>query len=254
MYGTARSWKSSIMNEIGTELSELSAHYLKKNCYIWLCLHSVICIYRPVSTKLGQNIYAQQYLNEFDHGSNWTGTTGVIWSWIVKNCCNWLCLLSNIYKYKPIRPDLVSDIGPSWPLLWQTPLQFFWCIDHVLKLYNTQFWTIYSLCFKNYLSLNLQNYFLLNCLFLYKHFRILTLYHTIPSFITMKQKSFQNILGTSIISFPQCFLPFSKQLLIFQSHLFTHQQMLSIWKWSLICSFHKEISHIHWPAPIMRFI
>ena len=56
------------MNVIGTELSELSSHYLK-NYYIWLCLHSIICIYRPVSTKPGQNIYVQQNLNEFDHGS-----------------------------------------------------------------------------------------------------------------------------------------------------------------------------------------
>ena len=39
---------------------------------------SIICKYRPVSTKLGQNIYVQQNLNEFDHGSDWTGTTGVI--------------------------------------------------------------------------------------------------------------------------------------------------------------------------------
>ena len=31
MYGTVWSWKSSIMNVIGTELSELSADYLKKN-------------------------------------------------------------------------------------------------------------------------------------------------------------------------------------------------------------------------------
>ena len=41
---------------------------------------SIICTYRPVSTKLGQNIYAQQNLNEFDHGSDWTGTTSVICS------------------------------------------------------------------------------------------------------------------------------------------------------------------------------
>ena len=31
MYGIVRFWKSSIMNVIGTELSEISAHYLKKN-------------------------------------------------------------------------------------------------------------------------------------------------------------------------------------------------------------------------------
>ena len=41
---------------------------------------SIICKYRPVGTKLGQNIYVQQNLNEFDHGSDWTGTTGVICS------------------------------------------------------------------------------------------------------------------------------------------------------------------------------
>ena len=101
MYGTIRSRKSSIMNLIRTELSELSVLYIK-NRYIWLCLHSIFCIYRPVSTKLWQNIYVQQNLNEFNHGSSWTGTTGVICSWIMKNCCIWLCLLSNIYKFKPI--------------------------------------------------------------------------------------------------------------------------------------------------------
>ena len=60
-------------------------------------------IYRPVSTKLEQNIYVQQNLNEVDHRSNWTGTTGVICSGIGKNCCIRLCLLSSIYKYKPIN-------------------------------------------------------------------------------------------------------------------------------------------------------
>ena len=40
----------------------------------------IICKYRPVSTKLGQNIYVQQNLHEFDHGSEWTRTTGVICS------------------------------------------------------------------------------------------------------------------------------------------------------------------------------
>ena len=65
------------MNVIGTELSELSAHYLKK--LLHLTLFTIICIDKPVSTKLGQNIYVQQNLNEFDHGSNWTGTTGVTW-------------------------------------------------------------------------------------------------------------------------------------------------------------------------------
>ena len=43
----------------------------KKLLYL-TSLHSIICKYRPVSTKLGQNIYVQQNWNEFDHGSNWT--------------------------------------------------------------------------------------------------------------------------------------------------------------------------------------
>ena len=158
MYGTVRSWKSSIMNVIGTEWSELSALWLK-NCYIWLCftlelssayidqsapnldhkilkefnyesnqdrmvrviyllfkktvifdfvytLSSAYIDHWAVSTELGQNICVQQNLNEFDHRSSWTKTTGVICSWIVKYCCIWLCLLSNIYKYKPISTKL----------------------------------------------------------------------------------------------------------------------------------------------------
>ena len=50
----------------------------KKEIVIFDYTKSVVCKYRPVSTKLGQNIYVQQNLNEFDHGSNWTRTTGVI--------------------------------------------------------------------------------------------------------------------------------------------------------------------------------
>ena len=106
MYLTVRSWKSSIINLIRRECSELSALYLKI-CWIWLCLHCIICKYRPVSTKLGQNIYVQQKLNEFDHGSNWTGTTGVICCWIGKNFC--ICLLSSIYIDKPISTKLDSS-------------------------------------------------------------------------------------------------------------------------------------------------
>ena len=66
----------------------------------------IICKYRPVNTTLGQNIYVQQNLNEFDHGSDWTGTTGVICSRIWKNCYVRLCLLSSIYKYKPVSTKL----------------------------------------------------------------------------------------------------------------------------------------------------
>ena len=101
MYVTVRSCKSSIINLTGTEWSELSALY-KNVIFDFVYTKSIICKYRPVSTKLGQNIYVQQNLNEFDHGSDWTRTTGVICSWIGKNCYIRLCLLSSIYKYKPV--------------------------------------------------------------------------------------------------------------------------------------------------------
>ena len=107
MYVTVRSWKSSIINLIGTEWSELSALYKKKKLtFDFVYTTSVICKYRPVSTKLGQNIYVQQNLNEFDHGFDWTGTTRVICSWIGKNCYIDFCLLSSIYKYKSISTKL----------------------------------------------------------------------------------------------------------------------------------------------------
>ena len=55
---------------------------LKKKIVIidFVYTKSVICKYRPVSNKLGENIYVQQNLNEFDHGSDWTRTTGDICS------------------------------------------------------------------------------------------------------------------------------------------------------------------------------
>ena len=81
---------------------------LKKKIVIFdfVSTKSIICKYRPVSTKLGQNIYVQGDLNEFNDGSNWTGTTGVICSGIGKNCYSRPCLLSSIYKYKLIITKL----------------------------------------------------------------------------------------------------------------------------------------------------
>ena len=52
----------------------------KKVIFDFVYTTSFICKYRLVSTKLGQNIYVQQNLNEFDHGSDWTRTTGVVCS------------------------------------------------------------------------------------------------------------------------------------------------------------------------------
>ena len=93
---------------MGTEWLELSALYLKKKTVIFDFVYtkSIICKYRPVSTKLGQNIYIQQILNEFNHGSDCTRTTRVIYSYFGKNCYIRLCLLSSIYKYKPISTKL----------------------------------------------------------------------------------------------------------------------------------------------------
>ena len=94
---------------MGTEWLELSALYLKKkktDLFDFVYTKSIICKYRQVSTKLGQKIYVQQILNEFNHGSDWTKTTRVICSSIGKNCYIRLCLLSSIYKYKPISTKL----------------------------------------------------------------------------------------------------------------------------------------------------
>ena len=53
---------------------------------------------------------------------------------------------------------------------------------------------------------------------------------------TLRKKPFENIVGKGenagnkhFLLFPQCFISFSKQISIFQSHLFCRLQMLSIW-------------------------
>ena len=52
--------------------------------------------------------------------------------------------------------------------------------------------------------------------------------------MTLKQRAFENIVGKGenagnqhFLLFTQCLLPFPKQILIFQSHLFYYLQMLS---------------------------
>ena len=74
---TIRSWMSLILGLIGPEPLELFALEFK-NCYNSLCLHSSICKYQLISTKLGQNMYDHKISDEFDFGSNRTRTTGVI--------------------------------------------------------------------------------------------------------------------------------------------------------------------------------
>ena len=66
---------------------------------------SIICKYRPVSTKLGQNIYVQQNLNEFDHGIG-PEQLELFFLELGKKYYIRLCLLSSIYKYKPISTKL----------------------------------------------------------------------------------------------------------------------------------------------------
>ena len=53
---------------------------------------------------------------------------------------------------------------------------------------------------------------------------------------TLKEKAFENIVGKGenagnqhFLLFPQCFLPFPKQISIFQLHSICRLQMLSIW-------------------------
>ena len=51
---------------------------------MWLCLHSIIYKYWPISTKLGQNVCDHKISDEFDYGSNRTRTVRVICPWIRK--------------------------------------------------------------------------------------------------------------------------------------------------------------------------
>ena len=76
---------SSIMDLIAPELSELFALEFAKIADSD-CSHPSIYKCRPVSTKHGQYIYANEILNEFDYGSNPTVTSGVICPWIRKYC------------------------------------------------------------------------------------------------------------------------------------------------------------------------
>ena len=77
MYVIIRSWMSSIMDLIRPELSELSALELENLLYLTL-FKSSICKYRPISTKLGHNIYAHKVSDEFDYGTNRIRTSGII--------------------------------------------------------------------------------------------------------------------------------------------------------------------------------
>ena len=70
----------------------------------------------------------------------------------------------------------------------------------------------------------------------------LTLYHTIPTYYDCYKKPFKNTVEKGenagdqhFLLFPQCFLPMSKRISVFKSHLFCRLPLLSIWTSLKIC-------------------
>ena len=164
IYVTVRSWKSSFINLMGTEWFELSAPIKKKKTvkFDFVYTESIIFKYRPVSTKLGQNIYIQQILNEFNHRSDCTGTTRVICSWIGKNCYIRLCLLSGIYKYKPISTKLGHneyEHGSQMSLIMGQVIPDQWVLSalEIEKLNFSNLFDIYFHCYPVLFSTQVSN-------------------------------------------------------------------------------------------------
>ena len=66
-----------------------------------------------------------------------------------------------------------------------------------------------------------------------------SIFHSLPdnpTFNDLEEETFENIVGKGesagnqhFLFFRQCFLPYLKQILIFQSHASCRLQMLSIW-------------------------
>ena len=65
----------SILDLIGPERLELFALELKKIAILDFSLLSSIYNFKPISTKLCQNIYKYKILDDFDYGSNWNRKT-----------------------------------------------------------------------------------------------------------------------------------------------------------------------------------
>ena len=85
MYMPKRSRMILIMGQIKPEHPEFFALEFGKIAESD-CLHSSIYKYKPVSTKLGLNVFDHRIWVEFDYGSNRTRTVRVICPWIFKNC------------------------------------------------------------------------------------------------------------------------------------------------------------------------
>ena len=69
-----------------TRTVQVICPWILKICHIWICFHSSICKYQPISTKLGHNIYTHKVSDEFDYGTNRIRTSGVICPWNWKKC------------------------------------------------------------------------------------------------------------------------------------------------------------------------
>ena len=74
-----RSRMSSLMGQIEPEHPELCAFEFGKNAeYDFVCKHSIIYKYWPISTKFSQNVCAHKISNDFDYGSSRTRIVRVI--------------------------------------------------------------------------------------------------------------------------------------------------------------------------------
>ena len=107
---TIGSRMSFIIELIGPELSELSALELENLPYLTLLTLLHLQILTNQYQTWPQYIYTRKVSDEFDYGSNWTRTSGVISPWIWKNCWIWLCLHCIIYKYWPISTKLSQNM------------------------------------------------------------------------------------------------------------------------------------------------
>ena len=117
MYVTIRSWKSSIMNQIGREKSELFALYFKKTVILNLVYNLSSANIDQSVLNLGRISMSNRIWMSLIFGPIWTGTTGVICSWIRKL---WIAAFDfvKIYslsstKYKPISSKLDHNVQGS---------------------------------------------------------------------------------------------------------------------------------------------
>ena len=120
------------MNVIGTELPELSDFvYTLSSAYI-----------DQSAPNMGKIFMSNRILM-----SSIMGPIGVVWSCIVKNFCIRLCLLSNIYKYKPISTKIChNDYQMSLIMGQVIPDQLVFSVLEIEKLNFSSLFGIYLHC------------------------------------------------------------------------------------------------------------